>query len=946
MFRLLACLALTVLAAAGATAKPIDFTDRALVVRPDPAKARAAGEATIEFTLQDGLLKEAYGLLVPSTAEPAVKVNGRTLDINPLLRSEGFVYYVPRGYLKPGANCIDIVAEPFPVGKEVTETQPVFFALDGSYEEVHFNRAFVPTAAGVRAQPPTDPRQAWYDVLWYDCAWTPSMTSTFLNAAQVTMGARSLNSSLQVVVLDFDSNGGALAVSTVDSGPSTPALPYTLDTVNNRLLITLPATVPSGQTFQVRVIYSGAPDTVNYTFSPALWRDVHGPSSTAVVFSFSEPYGARQWWPCKDLPDDKPTTTVQRVTVPAGAGWQVVSNGKLTSKTSGGGNETWVWTNSFPIATYLVSICISNYAYSSATYTALDGLTTMAISHAIFPENTGTEGSAAAGTLQVMNYFAQKFGEYPFLSEKYFTASHTDGAGMEHQTCTSMPGNETDGVGVSDGYNRRNVHELAHQWFGDLITCRTFDHLWLNEGFATYCEALFYEFQKGVQEFHRYVNAWTVSTTTPVVGPNSDSFSGSVVYRKGAWVLHMLRHVVGDSTFTEVLRQWVVNPTTQYGTAVSADFEAVAEAISGRDLTTFFSQWLYRPDGVSASQPTYRFNGGSTRTGADFTVNFSVAQTQAGTPYVMPLDVEVVDANGAGSVQVVQNTVASQSFSLSMGTTIPVEADLDPDNWVLKSANAFSVNTVGLGRATVNQAFRYQLHATGATTPYTWSSAAMPPGLALASGGLITGTPTTVGTYSVPYSVTDSAAANRTGSLTFEVVAAGTLPAEVIVESRTTAAGTTAAPGYAETGAFSNTTSKSSAPRAVGAGARYSTAIGASAAFRPAIPAAGLYDVFVTLDDRYFGSNNNARANFAIQHDGANINGSVYLNPYTPGLRNKWLRIASRVQFAAGAAGSAGAVILTNVDGNASTGARFTADAVRFVYVDAVPVGVTGWEVY
>jgi hypothetical protein len=198
----------------------------------------------------------------------------------------------------------------------------------------------------------------------------------------------------------------------------------------------------------------------------------------------------------------------------------------------------------------------------------------------------------------------------------------------------------------------------------------------------------------------------------------------------------------------------------------------------------------------------------------------------------------------------------------------------------------------------------------------------------------------------MPYSVTDGAAANRTGNLTFEVVPAGTLPAEVIVESRTTGAGTTAAPAYAEAGAFSNTTSKSSTPRAVGSGSRYSTTIGATASFRPAIPAAGLYDVFVTLDDRYSGASNNAHANFLIQHDGTNISGSVYLNPYTPGLRNKWFRIASRVQFAAGASGAVGGVTLTNVDGNAGSGARFTADAVRFVYVDAVPVGVTGWEVY
>ena len=327
-------------------------------------------------------------------------------------------------------------------------------------------------------------------------------------------------------------------------------------------------------------------------------------------------------------------------------------------------------------------------------------------------------------------------------------------------------------------------------------------------------------------------------------------------------------------------------------------------------------------------------------------MNFSVTQTQAGTPFVMPLDVEVVDDNGAGTVQVAQNTAASQSFNLAMGTTIPVEADLDPDNWVLKATSGFSVNTVGLGRATVNQAFRYQLHANGGTTPYTWTSAAVPPGLALATGGLITGTPTTVGTYTMPYSVTDSAAANRTGNLTFEVVPAGTLPAEVIVESRTTGAGTTAAPAYAETGAFSNTTSKSSTPRAVGSGSRYSTTIGATASFRPAIPAAGLYDVFVTLDDRYSGASNNAHANFLIQHDGTQHQRQRLPEPLHAGAAQQVAadRLAGAVRR--GCLRRGGRRHADQCGRQRRSGARFTADAVRFVYVDAVPVGVTGWEVY
>ena len=157
--------------------------------------------------------------------------------------------------------------------------------------------------------------------------------------------------------------------------------------------------------------------------------------------------------------------------------------------------------------------------------------------------------------------------------------------------------------------------------------------------------------------------------------------------------------------------------------------------------------------------------------------------------------------------------------------------------------------------------------------------------------------------------------------------------ATVIVESRTAAGATTASPGYAETGSFSNTTSKSTAPGVVGSGTRFSTTVGNSAAFRPAIPTAGNYDVYVTLAGATGGTsgpNNNALANYTITRDGADITGSVRLAPATTGLPNQWLLLASNVRFAAGAAGAAGGISFTNVDGNSGTGARFCMDAVKF----------------
>ena len=260
----------------------------------------------------------------------------------------------------------------------------------------------------------------------------------------------------------------------------------------------------------------------------------------------------------KDDPSDKATTTIQRITVPSTMGMQVVSNGVLRSvEEESGATETWTWFNDKPIATYLVSMAISNYTYSDAVYTAVDGVTTMPVRHAIYPENVQWEGSAAAGTVRILEFLARRVGEYPFLNQKYYSPTWNIPGGMEHQTCTSMlPGY------ISTGEESLNVHELAHHWFGDKITCSSFDHLWLNEGFATYFEALWREhIDLNALGYWDMMNTWRPTDVQPVVGPDSDQFLSANVYYKGAWVLHMLRHVLGTDSFNNIIKQWASSPS-------------------------------------------------------------------------------------------------------------------------------------------------------------------------------------------------------------------------------------------------------------------------------------------------------------------------------------------------------------------------------------------------
>ena len=791
--RVLSVLAAVVAATSLAAANPISMERRDVLfsvgsdawVTGSAALSRVradAGPFEVELFLTGEQAKEPYALQVApgvlvmpdDDSEPVFRVliNGDTLDIVPLERTDGALFYVPAPYLVEGCNVLRI--EPAaPVASQAwTDTR--MFSLDGTGEQVHFDLAFADPKAAVRAAPATDPLQAKYDVQWYDCTWAPTMTARSLQESSAWMGAKSLDSTLQTVVLDFDNNGGSMTILGVDSGPSTAALPYTYSSTTKMIRITLPAPVPAGREFRVRVRFQGTPAT-RTLFGNPFARTTHGSPSRSVVYTFSQPYGARTWWPCKDQTHDKATTMTLRVSVPSGQGWEVVTNGLLQSRTISAGRETWEWFHAYPISTYLVSICITNYIYVGSTYTALDGVTTMPIAHAIYPENISFEATGAQGTLAVMNFFAQIFGEYPFLTEKYFTASHASGSGMEHQTCTSMPARD-----VQDGRQRRNVHELAHMWFGDLITCESFEHLWLNEGFATLAEALWVEHNSGRQAYHDYVNNWTVTTSQPVVGPNTDNFATSVAYRKGAWILHMLRGMVGEAKFFEILRGWAAHPTVRYGTANSQQFEDFCESVTVRDLTAFFSQWLYRGSDVGTpAQPAYRFNASLTR-GAPNTLSLRIDQTQGGAAFVMPIPIRLKDAAGATLGIVAQNTQIGETITVGVGTFDPVELDFDPDNWVLKTPQ-ISINTCGLPRAQRNAPYTRTLRASYTPVPvpdpgpYTWSVTAgsLPPGITLSSAGVLSGTPTTAGLYTFTVQARDAGANTRTTQLSLDVFVSG-----------------------------------------------------------------------------------------------------------------------------------------------------------------------------
>jgi hypothetical protein len=936
-----------------AAAAPIDLANRTVPVKvttsADKGPALNSYEAAFSLTAQQ--VDAEYGLLVGgSTENPEVYVNGRALEVQPIFRTDGALYLVPSDMLLTGANQVRVTRAAVDAGKSWDGT--VMFSVSEAAEQVHFNQIY--TDKAIKTAPASDPAQANYDVLYYDCTWEPNMSAQSLTTATVTVCVKAL-APLPVLVLDFDNNGGGITVSNISGASS-------FFFSSGRIYITLPTTVPTGGTATVSIDYSGTPRSTGFNFGPPYVRTTH--AGTSLVYTFSEPYGARCWWPCRDLPYDKATTMGIHIVVPtAGApagGWQTVSNGKLLSTVTNGGKVTWNWAMDFPISTYLVAFYVTNYKYDTATYTSRDGFSTMQVGHALYNETTGQNG--AWQTVEVMNWLADQFGEYPFLSAKYFTAAHSSSSGMEHITCTGMPSTGVLSGGITTA---RNVHELSHHWFGDKVTCQDFSHLWIQEGVAKYMESLWTEHISGTAAYHSSIDGMTVNTTDPCVGPNADYGTNyfSAVYQKGAYILHMFRHKVGDATFTAFLRAHAQNPATSYGTAVTQDVINVANAVTGQDQTQFFEQYLYRP-GSGAPHgggvfepyaiPTYQINGTVSGPAGNKTLGLTLDQIQlsgSGTPFQMPIDIEADELNGTSRTLTINNSTLNATYSLNVGTSNPVEIQFDPWNWVLKSMRTY-IRTVALPPFLRNHSYYHTLRAGGSGTSFTWAitAGALPAGISMSSAGVISGIPTTNGTGSIVVQVTSNAGVTRSTTLNWAVTDAN----EIIIESRVATmagAGNGPSPSYSESGTFSNSASKSAAAGEVGAGSRYSTTVNNTATFSPGISKPGFYSIYVTLDGRDTSPNNNAHASYTINHNGAPISSTVYLSTDTAtggtaGLEDNWLLLASNVLFAEGQSGAAGGITFTNTDGNAASGKRFVMDAVRFVWTGPDNTAVAGWELY
>jgi len=477
----------------------------------------------------------------------------------------------------------------------------------------------------------------------------------------VTVHGRVGPQRLDRVLLDLDHT------MTVDSVTS-PGRRLAFDHAGDRLAVARPHGWSGGERLEIIIWYGGQP-------AGGLLFLTH--AGLPAVASYGLPYSARRWWPCKDSPADKAEEGAElAITVPRGL--IVASNGRLARHvTQAEGTELYVWMESYPIYPDAISIAAANYEVLSRYYhdTATDS---MPVTFYVYPEDRAKAERDFAGLIDMLESHVASFGPYPFRREKYGVAEFPIKSFREHQTLPSY------GAPLLTG-DRQNdwilAHELAHQWFGNLLTVANWSHIWLNEGFATYAFALWRERRGGDSAYSAAMRGLYQPSFegSLYVADSMDvsHFFGPTTFSKGAWVLHMLRHVVGDSTFFRALRTYVRD--FSYKTVLTDDFEHACERQYGRPLDWFFKEWVY-----GTGQPGYELRWESAADGGQGVIHVTIAQTSAGRAFTMPLDLRIARPGGDTTV-VVWDSLPVQQWDIGPGPQASGVV-LDPGDWVLKAS--------------------------------------------------------------------------------------------------------------------------------------------------------------------------------------------------------------------------------------------------------------------
>ncbi|MDP2687190.1 MAG: M1 family aminopeptidase [Aequorivita sp.] len=454
---------------------------------------------------------------------------------------------------------------------------------------------------------------------------------------------------------------------------------------NDEVVITLPQTQNQNVLDSLSVSYSGNPVSSGFG---SFEVDTH--EGDPVMWTLSEPFGAKAWWPCKQDLNDKIDMIDVYITTPrfnpSNEEYVAVSNGLELSQTINGSNKTTHFKHQYPIPAYLIAIAVTNYTVYS--HTVDNNGNPFEIINYIYPEDLAYAQSRTPVTVDIMNLFADLFEPYPFADEKYGHAEFGWGGGMEHTTVSFM------------GSLSRSLiaHELGHQWFGDKVTCGSWQDIWLNEGFATYLAGMVIENFDGNTDFRSWkqdkISSITQENDGSVYIPAQDTtsvnriFSSRLSYNKGSMVLHMLRKKLGDAVFFQGLKDYLADPALAYGYAKTEDLIRIMEDASGEDLNEFFDDWIY-----GQGHPRYTIQWNQANGPAN--LNLKISQTQSHPSvsfFEVPVPLRLIGTQGETLDIVLNNTVNDQTFQPAIGFTVQ-SVQFDPEKDIISRSNIVILGT-------------------------------------------------------------------------------------------------------------------------------------------------------------------------------------------------------------------------------------------------------------
>ncbi len=423
-------------------------------------------------------------------------------------------------------------------------------------------------------------------------------------------------------------------------------------------------------TSELKIIYEGEPKRLG--FGSFCFEDVNGQS---FVYTISEPFYASTWFPCIDKPDDK---AFADIFITNDSSYVSISNGKLIEIISNNSKKTYHWKTFYPISTYLIALYSANYKSYNEKYISITN-DTLNIYYYALEDKFDDALQDFSDHPRYIKTFEKIFGPYPFIKEKYAVAEFLwQNGAMEHQTITGVGSRFITGKKF---FQDMLIHELSHHWWGNAVSPKTWKDIWLNEGFATYSEALYWEYQAGKSALKSTMSSKSGMFLKGTLYNPKDNLFSSLIYNKGAWVLHMLRREVGDSSFFKILRTYFEK--YKYKNASTEDFQEICEKVTGKNLKFFFDQWVYK--GTGKIEAEYNWNVIPANSG--YKVIFNIKQLQNGYDiYKFPIDIKIFFENDDQEIKSFYVHSRESSFEF-ITKNKPVSFELDPDKWLLANFN-------------------------------------------------------------------------------------------------------------------------------------------------------------------------------------------------------------------------------------------------------------------